>query len=209
MMHDFDFNELFIKFRYPLLIFLVGAILVAGGFFLINRGEGGGTEIEVLGDKTAGQGEKLITVEIAGEILKPGVYQLDDDARINDLLQNAGGLSANADRVWVEKYLNKAAKLTDGQKVYIPKAGEQSTSSSAKTSGGDQSASPSFSSDSKGLININSASLSQLDTLPGIGQVYGQSIIEHRPYSNVEELLSKGVLKKSVYEKVKNLVSIY
>jgi competence protein ComEA len=208
-MQDFDFDELFIKFRYPLLIFLVGAILVAGGFFLVNRGAGGGTKVEVLGDKTAGRGEKLITVEIAGEILKPGVYQLDGDARINDLLILAGGFSKDADRFWVEKYLNRAAKLIDGQKVFIPKVDQQSDSTTAKSGGGDQTASSNISSDSKSLININSASLSQLDSLPGIGPVYGQSIIEHRPYSNVEELLSKEVLKKSVYEKIKNLISVY
>ena len=59
------------------------------------------------------------------------------------------------------------------------------------------------------LININTASLQELDTLPGIGPVYGQSIVEHRPYSNIEELMSKGALKKNVYEKVKDLVTIY
>ncbi|MHA2055880.1 MAG: ComEA family DNA-binding protein [Candidatus Hodarchaeales archaeon] len=56
---------------------------------------------------------------------------------------------------------------------------------------------------------MNTATLKELDSLPGIGPVYGQSIIEHRPYSTVEELLSKDALKKSTYEKVKDLVTVY
>ena len=59
------------------------------------------------------------------------------------------------------------------------------------------------------MVNINTATLKELDTLPGIGPVYGQNIIEHRPYSTVEELLSKAVLKKNVYEKIKDKVSVY
>lgn len=128
----------------------------------------------------------------------------------------SGGFSENADRTWTDKYLNRAAKLTDGHKVYIPKVApldfaqdERSDRSSAKTREEDQTISLNFSSDSKVLININSASLKELDSLPGIGQVYGQNIIEHRPYSNVQELLSKGILKKSVYEKIKDLITVY
>ena len=105
--------------------------------------------------------------------------------------------------------LNRAAKLTDGQKVYIPSENEQSKVLSAKNGAGDQTISSTFSSDSNALININSASLEELDPYPELVQVYGQNIIEHRPYSNVEELLSKGVLKTSVYQKIKDLVSVY
>jgi competence protein ComEA len=196
--------------RFLLLAGFAGLILVGAGIFFFKSGiNSGGAKVEVLNSSTEVGDPKNITAEISGEVINPGVYKFSDGSRIDDLLQSADGLSANADRTWTDKYLNRAAKLVDGQKVFIPKVGEQSNSLSAKTNGGDQSGSLSFSSDSKGLININSASMSQLDTLPGIGQVYGQSIIEHRPYSNVEELLSKGVLKKSLYDKVKNLVSIY
>jgi len=59
------------------------------------------------------------------------------------------------------------------------------------------------------LTNVNSANQSELEDLTGIGPVYAQSIIEHRPYSNVEELVSKGALKKSVFEKIKDSVTAY
>jgi competence protein ComEA len=165
--------------------------------------------VEVLSGTTSGEGTGEIAVEIAGEIIKPGVYKLPMGSRVDDLLVISGGFSASADRKWTDKYLNRASKLTDGQKVFIPSVNEQLGVLSAKNTGGDQTVSSTFSSDSNTLININTASLGELDSLPGIGPVYGQSIIEHRPYSNVEELLSKGALKSSVYQKVKDLVSVY
>lgn len=208
-MQSFDIENFILKFRYPLLILLGGLIFIGGGVFFIKSGLNGVTKVEILGDSTATQSGRFITAEIAGEVLKPGVYKLSDGSRIDDILIVAGGFSQDADRIWTNKYLNRAAKLIDGQKVYIPKNGEQSGGGTAKKSGGDQSVSSIFSSDSNTLININLASLSQLDTLPGIGPVYGQNIIDHRPYSNVEELLSKGVLKKNVFEKIKDSISVY
>ena len=212
-MHSFDYKELFIKFRYPILILLSGLVLMGGGYFFFKSGLGSsGTKVEVLSssaENSATDSAKIITVEISGAVITPGVYKLPGGSRINDLLVVAGGFSAKADRVWTDKYLNRAAKITDGQKVYIPPVGQQSSSSTASVVGGGQTTSLANSSGSTTLIDINTASLQTLDSLPGIGQVYGQSIIDHRPYSDPSELLSKGVLKTSVYNKVKDLVSVY
>jgi competence protein ComEA len=193
-----------------ILIGTIGLILIAVGIFFFKSGlDFGGTKVEVISGSTEIDNPKNITAEIAGEVISPGVYKLQEESRIDDLLVLAGGFSAKADRVWADKYLNRAAKITDGQKVYIPSINQQSISSSAKLGVGYQTVSPSFSSDSLRPVNINTASLQELDTLPGIGQIYGQSIIEHRPYSNVSELTSKGVLKTSVYNKIKDLISVY
>jgi competence protein ComEA len=209
-MQGFDFDELLFKYRYPLLIFLGGLILLGFGIiYFKNGGSKNSPKVEVLSGTTEVSDKKEITVEIAGEVIKPGVYKLQDGDRIEDLLTLAGGISGGADRTWTDKYLNRAAKLTDGQKVYIPKVGEQKSGTSAKSSGGDQTTSPSISSDSNSLININTASLKELDYLPGIGPTYGQSIIDHRPYSDTSELVSKGAVKQSLYEKIKNMVSVY
>ncbi len=196
--------------RVLILFGVVGLILIAVGIFYFKSDLNfGGTKVEVLSGSEEIDNPKNITAEISGEVIKPGVYKLSDGSRVDDLLILAGGFSAKADRTWTDKYLNRAAKITDGQKVYIPSVNQQSNSSSAKTGGGDQTTSSTFSSDSVRPININTASLKELESLPGIGQTYGQSIIEHRPYSNVPELLSKGVLKTSVYNKIKNMVSVY
>ncbi|HKC04714.1 MAG TPA: helix-hairpin-helix domain-containing protein, partial [Patescibacteria group bacterium] len=93
--------------------------------------------------------------------------------------------------------------------IYIPKLNEQSQQLSAKIVLGDQTASSGFSSDNIEKVNINTASLSQLDSLPGIGPTYAQNIIEQRPYSNTTELVSKGAIKQSLYDKIKDKISIY
>ncbi len=147
------------------------------------------TKVEVLNSPEESGGTlSEIVVEVSGQVEKPGVYKLPFGSRVEDALIMSGGFSSSADRVWVEKSLNRAAKLSDGQKIYIPQKGTSSLSN---------------------LININTADAKTLDTLPGIGQVYGQSIIEHRPYSNIEELLSKGILKTGVYEKIKDKITVY
>ncbi|HUC94380.1 MAG TPA: ComEA family DNA-binding protein [Candidatus Saccharimonadales bacterium] len=203
-------ENLFLKYRYPLLIFIVGLTLTACGLFFSKSGLlSSPTKVEVLQATTSGQISGEITVEIAGEVLSPGVYKLPRESRVDDLLVAAGGFSADADRGWTDKYLNRAAKLTDGQKVYIPPANQQIDESSAKSSGGYKTVSSDFSSDSNNLVNINTASSAELDSLPGIGPVYAQNIIEHRPYSTSEELVSKGAIKQSLYDKIKDKISVY
>ena len=203
-------DELLLKYRYPLLILTLGLILTACGAFFIKSGLlSSPTKVEVLEATTSGQAKGEMVAEITGEVINPGVYRLPPGSRVDDLLVAAGGFSADADRVWTDKFLNRAARITDGQKVFIPSKNQQSSTLGAKSGGGDQTVSPPFSSDSNVLININSASSGELDSLPGIGPVYAQNIIEHRPYSNVDELLSKGVLKSSVYQKVKERLTVY
>jgi competence protein ComEA len=109
----------------------------------------------------------------------------------------------------VEKSINRAARLSDGQKLYIKSVNEQITSTTANNSGVYQTTSPILGVESKGLVNINTSTFEELDKLPGIGQVYGQKIIEQRPYSEVSDLLSRKVLPKSTFEKIKDLITVY
>lgn len=191
--------------RNLLLVILGGLVLLGGGILLFWKNLSfTPTKVEVL--EATSEETVEITVEVAGEVVNPGVYKMPADSRVEDLLTVSGGLSANANRDWVEKYLNRAAKLSDSQKIYIP---SQSEEVSAKTGGDIKVDQPVLGIGGSGLTNINLASLSELDKLPGIGPVYGQSIIDHRPYSTVDELVSKGALKQSVYEKIKNMVSVY
>lgn len=161
-------------------------------------------KIEIIKEK--GESEKVkvggeIVVDVAGAVEKPGVYKLPSNSRIGDALVSAGGLSASADREWVAATLNLAQKLEDGEKVYIPdkSVNQISSNSAAQMNGKSVSA----------KININTASMSELDSLEGIGEARAQAIIDNRPYSKTEDLVTKAKIPSNVYDKIKDRVSVY
>jgi competence protein ComEA len=147
---------------------------------------------------------KEITVDVEGAVLKPGIHKLAADSRVQDALIEAGGMSEKADRTKVSKGMNLAAKLMDGGKIYIPFEGEAASASFGQVAG----ASDGTSGELSGVVNINTASESQLDTLSGVGPATAQKIITNRPYSSIDELVSKKAVGKSVFEKIKEKVSI-
>jgi len=207
----FSINNFIEKNRNQLSLLLIGLILLGLGVFLFKQGVlGTSDKVEILqnGSETPFEFKKII-VEVSGAVEKPGVYKLTEGARVEDILIAAGGISADADRSWVEKYINRAAKLTDGQKLYIFRNGEQTKSLSANNAGGIKLEQGVMGVADEKLVNINTSDLSELDSLPGIGQVYGKSIIEHRPYSSTDELVNKGALKQGVYDKIKDLITVY
>ncbi|KKT34242.1 MAG: ComEA protein [Candidatus Woesebacteria bacterium GW2011_GWB1_44_11b] len=200
--------EILYKFRFQILFVLLGLLLVGVGLFSSKKAGwlDSSSKVEVLESSTEGQdGIGGVVVEVAGAVENPGVYQLSEGARIEDALIAAGGISADADREWMEKILNRAAKITDGQKIYIKHLEEESANILGVSSGSGGG----LPANSEGVININTASQKELESLPGIGPVTAQNIIEHRPYSSVEELLQKKILKTNVYETNKDRLSVY
>lgn len=153
--------------------------------------------------------QKEIIAEIAGSVVTPGVYKVENGARVDDLIKKAGGFSENVDIQRVEKTINRASVIKDGQKFYIPSMAEQSVVLSAtdqEGGSGDQK----ISEDTQQFsININTSSQSQLESLWGIGPKTAQKIIEQRPYSEISELLSKSIIKKNVYDRIKDQISVY
>src|SRR5258708_144650 len=141
--------------------------------------------------------KKKIIVDVSGEVIKPGIYSLEEGQRVQDALILASGLSQTADRDWVSKNLNLAQKLADGTKIYIPKLGQANAAAVQNTS------------QTNNLININSASLQELDSLPGIGQVTAQKVIDNRPYTSIDDLLSKKIVNQKVFDKLKERISTY
>jgi len=144
---------------------------------------------------------KTIVIDIEGAVIKPGTYHLTENSRVQDALTAAGGVSANADKDFVEKKVNLAAKLTDGQKIYIPRQGDTTAVSAV-----DQTQ---LSTDQTTLININDATADQLDALKGVGPVTAQKIIEGRPYAAVQDLLDKKIVSSKVFAEIKDMVSVY
>ena len=147
--------------------------------------------------KSGSKSQNLITIDIEGAVVKPGVYKLNQDSIIQDALVLAGGLSEDADRAYVSKNINLASKLIDGAKIYIRKTGEdlpQVEGASAQNTD---------------LININSASAESLDSLPGIGAVTAEKIIHNRPYAAISELLDKKVVSAKVFTQIKDKITVY
>lgn len=192
------------KNRYLILIVLSGLILIVLGYIFFRNGElPSSSKIEVLDASSEVKNDVTqLVVEISGEVQKPGVYKLPNGSRIDDLLIASGGLSGNADRELVAKNINRAAKLLDGQKIFIPGVSDSTVPLRQGFAGQGEVT-------NIGLTNINTADLKTLDLLPGIGQVYAQNIIEHRPYSEISELVSKGAMPSNVYEKIKEKISCY
>lgn len=201
-------EELVFENRWVVAGGLLGLIFLGGGFFLVRAGIFEGTRVEVIEESSTGNTSSTgsgVVVEIAGEVMSPGVYKLEAGSRVEDLLVASGGLSAKADREWVEKNLNRAARVLDGAKIYVPSVEEVSSEEWVVRTG--LGSGIVGGATSKGLININTASQAQLESLWGIGPARASAIIEGRPFSSVEELLTKKIIPSNVYERVKDEIT--
>lgn len=169
--------------RWGVLGILVGVGLIGSGVFFWKSGLNEPAQPVVV--LSASTSAKLV-VDVGGEVNSPGVYEFIPGARVEDALTAAGGISAQADQNYIEKYLNKASKLSDGQKLYIPKVGVKSAG-----------------------ININTASSGELEGLPGIGPVTAGKIMAGRPYQNISELVERKIVGAKAFDQIKDKISIW
>lgn len=181
----------------PIVIGVTGVILVIAGIFISKNKTSNEPEFVVEKNEIPGQARddnKKIIVDVAGAVERPGVYELPYNSRISEALITAGGLSATADREAISKTINLAQKITDGSKIYFP-----SLNDPPRPKGEVEVKS----------ININTASMGELDSLVGVGTITAQKIIDNRPYQNISELVSKKVLGKATFDKIKDKLSVY
>lgn len=155
-------------------------------------------QIEYLGSDINLKTDLKLVVDIEGAVNAAGVYELPVNSRVKDVLVMAGGYAEKADRVYCEKTINLASLLKDGQKIYIP-----------FVNGTPAVAGYSVPSNSVKLINMNTASESDLDTLWGIGPSRIESIVKNRPYESIEELVTKKVFTKQILEKNLDKITIF
>lgn len=150
------------------------------------------------------KGEKIknisIVVDIEGAVVKPGVYTLSNDSRMEDALAAAGGMSEEADYQRVAKYINLASTLADGAKIYIPYLDDDSSNMGLEGA--------SYEENGFLKIKINSASSSELDSLPGVGLATADKIIGGRPYGDINELIEKKIVGAKVFEQIKNKIDL-
>lgn len=194
-------------YKVPLILGAIGIIFFASAIILkIKDIE---SDKSIVFDTVSSKSADLkIAVDVEGAVMTPGVYHLPQDSRIMDALSLAGGLSGGADREWLSKNLNKAAKLIDGSKIYIPDTSETSSSTLGLPAGKAGNLS-NVAGITTGTVNINSASQSDLESLPGVGPVTAGKIISGRPYQSIEELKLKKVIGTALFEKLKDLLTVY
>jgi competence protein ComEA len=142
-----------------------------------------------------------LVVQAAGAVARPGVYRLQEGARVIDLINAAGGPTAEADTQLVAL----AATLTDGVRVYVPKVGESPPPPVGGSVGG-AVAGPSA------PVDLNAATPEQLDALPGVGPATAAAIVAHRQaigrYTSVEELLDVKGIGPAKLEAMRPLVTV-
>jgi DNA uptake protein ComE-like DNA-binding protein len=155
--------------------------------------------------------QQNLMVEVAGAVVNPGVWQVAVGSRMADAIEKAGGLSQRADRTFAVQHLNLASSLTDGEKIYVPFEGEISTKQANQAS-----AEPTAGQAGEGailgavtsIISINQASAKELESLPGIGEARAAKIIENRPYTALNDLVSKGALTEGVFTNLTGLIGL-
>jgi competence protein ComEA len=152
-----------------------------------------------------------LIVDIQGAVLQPGVRHLPAGSRVADAIAAAGGYGPRVDAARAARDLNLAAALHDGDRVVVP-----SRDDPPGTNVGGGPASPGTGGGGSGggaggLIDLNHATASELDTLPGVGPVTAQKIVaarEERAFATIEELRDRKVVGSAAFEKLKDLVTV-
>lgn len=193
-------------YKIPLMLAGISAFLIILSVSIIIKSTQSASPIQFSsGEATTAAQIKQITiqVDIEGAVMRPGVYQLPLGSRVEDALSAAGGLTGEADSQYVQHVMNRAMKLVDGAKLFIPKQGGSETSHIISTSSTVQGQSQ------NGIVtSVNFASESQLDALPGVGPVTAKKIIGNRPYQTLDELVTKKTMGQSLFEKLKDTLSL-
>lgn len=147
-----------------------------------------------------------VMVHVTGEVVSPGLYELKPGSRINDALVAAGGPTPAANTSAV----NLAQLVTDGSQIYVPAVGEQVTSPVTPVAGTGNSSPQSPG--ATGLVNLNTADASELQTLPQVGPVLAEAIIawrkEHGGFKSVDELDQVSGIGPAKLEKIRPQVTV-
>ena len=188
-------------FNFQTIIGLVLILLLAvGGFVLMNK-QSSQPVVQSIAAIQASEiepavslEEQFVIVDIKGAVNNPGVYELSYGARVEDAIQAAGGIAETAD---LDRFsLSRASRLSDEQLIIVPVKGDPVLETSRPVSPNQVDTSP-------GCISINQSSAAELIKLTGIGEARSKKIIENRPYSQIAELVSRGVISQSLFDGLK------
>lgn len=153
-------------------------------------------------EKISTKSTKMIVVEIKGEVVNPDVYEISEGSIIRDLITKAGGLTneANIDKI------NRADKLRDNQLIVIPNKDDLANANNNISINNASSVSE------DGVININTATLEELQKINGVGEVKAKSIIEYREknggFKSIDEMKNIEGIGDKTFEKMKDKITI-
>ena len=171
----------------------LAAAVVVGLVVLILQHRGGPQPLEIRLDEPPVDGQP-VEVYVTGAVQQPGVYSLDAGDRVVDALEAAGGPAADADIA----ALNLARRLRDEDQITVPRQGPPAAGVAGATA--------------TAKIDINTADAQLLDSLPGIGEVYSQRIVDSRavngPFVSIDDLLEREIIPRSTFEKIKDLITV-
>jgi competence protein ComEA len=183
---------------------IAGALLLIAALFLAGRYLAGAGSAQEVGRPVAAAGElraeprARLVVHVVGAVRRPGLYRLADGARIADAVRRAGGATRRADLSLV----HLAAPVADGSQVVVPRRAPPAASGS---DGGEAPAAPA------GPIHLNTATVEQLDELPGVGPVTAQKIVDYREqhgaFSSVDDLDAIPGIGPARLEQLRELVA--
>ena len=181
--------------RHASQIILAVAVLaaVAGGTFLLVRQASSGGRIEIVLPTATADPEADLQVYVSGAVRAPGVYSAKEGDRLIQIIQQAGGATQDADLTAV----NLAVRLKDQDHWHIPVHGESPIPPAVRSATGPE------------VIDINSADVEQLKSLPGIGELKAESIVRFRetngPYASVEDLLAVRGIGPATLDAIRDL----
>lgn len=182
------------KARWAIPFGVLCGFLAAGLLFLASRPPLG-EPVQLLPPPTA----KPLQVYVAGAVLQPGIQALQPGSRVEDALIAAGGLLPEANPA----VLNLAAFVEDGERIYVPLTSEP---------GGRNLSTNPFQPVGASLININTASQAELETLPGIGPVTATNIITYREtnggFISIDSILNVPGIGPKTFEEIQNLITV-
>lgn len=185
------------------LAYLVAAValLAVGGRFLLAGDDRGAERSAAVGPLVAEPAPaRQIVVHVVGAVRRPGLYELAEGSRVDDAIEKAGGSKPKA----ALELVNLAAPVADGQQIVVPARAETAAAAAAPGSAGaDAPAAP---------VHLNSASLEELDSLPGIGPVTAQRILDYRTahgaFQSVDELDAVPGIGPARLEQLRPLVAL-
>jgi competence protein ComEA len=180
-----------------------GTLVVEGGGPGPARSDRAGT---LVGGSPAFAARADLVVDVQGAVVRPGIVHLPAGARVADAIAAAGGYGPRVAADRVGEALNLAALVKDGDKVFVPSRDDRSSSASSGSGGSGGSTKG-----GSGPVDLNRATVAELDALPGIGPVTAAKIIaarDEQAFGSVDDLRTRKILGAATFDKVKNLVVV-